>query len=212
MHSKDTIRAREPAPTKDPMHFRKISGGFDTAPLLAALQRQPELFNVYGERRRQVGDIKSPHREVEDIWLRHNDRRPFESGERPWSEFNDPHDAVWYPAHDKLPEARPLIFDVMRAVEGEHLGGILITKLAPGRSIEPHTDHGWHAEAHEKFMLHLQCDEGAVFGFPSGVMQAAAGQLWWFRNDEPHWIANKSQRDRVVMIISIRRQETSAWT
>lgn len=209
----DTIRARDGRAQVAPMYFSLVSAGHDVAPLLAALQRQPELFDVYSERRKSHGDIESPHKEMTDIWLRHNDRRPFDSGERPWSEFNDPHDAVWYPSYDRLPESKPLIFDAMRHTEAEHLGGILLTKLPPGKSIMPHTDHGWHAQVHEKLMLHLQCDEGAIFGFPEEqIMRAQAGDLYWFRNDIPHWIYNGSRRDRVVMIISIRRQKGSAWT
>lgn len=194
-------------------YFQQIAAGMDVAPLLESLKRQPELFDVYKERRLPHGEHKSPHHDMTDIWLRHNDRRPFESGQIPWTKFNDPHDPVWYPAHDKLPEARPLIFDVMRMTQAEHLGGILITKLPPGKSIAPHIDRGWHAEAHEKFMVYLQCDDRMAFGFPENrTIIAKPGDCWEFRNDIYHWITNQSDIDRIVMIISIRRQKDAAWT
>lgn len=182
-------------------NFFKIAEGVDVEPLRLALERQPELFGRNGERKYAEG---SPHQVMSDIWLRYNDRAPFDAGERPWSEFNDRHDAIWYPEAAHLPEARPIIFDILRLVEAEHLGGVLITKLPPGGTIAPHVDSGWHAEAHQKFYVAVQNDEGSVFGFPDGEIRAKQGDVFCFRNNVPHWVNNDSARDRLSMIVCAR--------
>lgn len=189
-------------------YFTKIADGADTVPLLLALQRQPELFGRHNERKQAVG---GPHSDMTDIWIRHNDRRPYEAA-GDFSEFNDEHDSVWYPEADKLPEVMPLCFGVMSLVRGERLGGVLITKIPPGGGIAPHIDRGWHAEYYDKYMVHLKAEPGVAFGFPDAVMTPRTGEVWWFRNDITHWIRNDSADERIVMIISIRHSKGALWS
>jgi quercetin dioxygenase-like cupin family protein len=182
-------------------NFLKVADHVNVRPLLLALQRHPEIFGLHSQRRYAPG---SPHPEMTDVWVRYNDCRPFEAGQRPWSEFNDEHESVWYPEADLIPEVRPVVFDLMAAVQGERLGGVLITKLAPGGKIAPHVDKGWHAEYYDKYYVALKSDPGAAFGFPDGVIEAVAGEVYWFRNDVPHWVINGSKDDRFAMIVCIR--------
>jgi quercetin dioxygenase-like cupin family protein len=176
-------------------------GEVDVLPLALALRRQPELFGRHGARRYSPG---SPHVGMSDVWVRYNDCAEFEAGRRPWSEFNDEHDSVWYPEADAIPQVRPIVFSIMSRVEGERLGGVLITKIAPGERVAPHVDGGWHAGYYDKFFVAVQNAPGAVFAFEDGEIHPRPGEVWWFRNDVPHWVVNESNEDRLAMIVCIR--------
>ena len=102
-----------------------------------------------------------------------------------------------------VPEVRRVVFDVMRIVEAEKLGGILVTKIPPGGRIERHIDRGWHAEHYEKIYVAVQSPAGSKFCFEDGEIQAANGDAWWFRNDVPHWVENDTDQDRIAMIICL---------
>ena len=55
--------------------------------------------------------------------------------------------ATFWPAWFALPALRPMVFALMARVAAVELGSILITKLPPGKMIEPHSDAGnWAPE------------------------------------------------------------------
>ena len=107
-------------------NFQKIAQGINTAPLLHAIQRQPELWNTERLRTTFPG---SPHAEVDDMLLRFNDLEPYNSLKLDKdSEFRkakmalmDEHESLKYPAWDALPQAHDIIFDLMRFVRGVRL-------------------------------------------------------------------------------------------
>jgi quercetin dioxygenase-like cupin family protein len=134
---------------------------------------------------------------MSDIWVRYNDIKNL--GEK----FNDEHDSVWYPVAKRIPEVFPIVFGIMSAVSGERLGGVLITKLPPGGKIERHTDHGWHARYYDKYYVGIQT--GGVFGFEDGDIRSNEGDVYWFDNSIPHWVINDSDKDRVSLIVCIKR-------
>jgi Aspartyl/Asparaginyl beta-hydroxylase len=179
-------------------HFQHIAAGVPIQRLLIALQHQPELFGQHPHRTSAPG---SPHRDASDIWVRYNNLANF--GPR----FNDAHDAVWYPAWRALPDLSPIIYWLMEAVEGERLGGILITKLPPGGRIRTHIDQGWHASYYQKFYIALQNEPGAVFSFPKRDLIAQAGDCFWFDNSVPHGVHNGSHQDRLALIVCIKTEK-----
>lgn len=189
-------------------NFKLVAQGVKVLPLCLELQRNPQLWGRDGERKYPDG---SPHTQMDDIWVRYNDRGPFDRGERPFSEFNHEHDSVWYPAAAQLPSARQIALDLMAHVRGERLGGVLITRLAHGGVIDTHVDHGWHAEYYDKYYVAVQTGPGAEFQFDvdangqaGEVIRATTGDIYWFRNDVPHAVVNQSGDERIAMIICIR--------
>jgi len=86
---------------------------------------------------------------MSDIWVRYN-KLP-EDGD--YSHFNDEHISTWYPAYYVLTSIKRITDELMILVDGERLGGVLITKLPPGGRIDPHTDSGWHASYYDKFFV-----------------------------------------------------------
>lgn len=181
------------------MNFKKLDLNFDIAKVQAKLCSTPLLFNFYKQRTNEQG----PHREVEDIWLRANDITKFETLEE-FANFSDAHDSMWYGAINVLPSLRPVIFDLMRFVEGERLGGVLITKLPPGGKVYAHTDDSWHSRYYDKYLVPINSKDGAIFGFNEGDIKAKEGEVWWFNNNVEHWVNNDSEEDRIVMIVCIK--------
>jgi quercetin dioxygenase-like cupin family protein len=178
----------------------KIASGLNVSPLLLALKRQPHLFGKYKQRAEAYG---TPHSQMTDIWVRYNNiDKHLETNDI--STINDPHISEWYPAYYALPQVRPIVFSIMTLVDGEQLGGVLITKLPPGGRIEKHVDTNWHARYYDKYFVPIQCAPGATFNFDDGTIYGQPGDIWWFDNSKPHWIENNSNEDRIGMIVCIR--------
>jgi hypothetical protein len=110
---------------------------------------------------------------------------------------------VWYPCADVL-EVKPLVYDLMRFVEGNRLGGVLITKIPAGKSVKPHIDHGWHAETYRKFCIQVQSAPGQQFVVEDESLESAPGDLYEFRNEYLHHVTNPTDQDRISLIVCIQ--------
>lgn len=184
--------------------FEKIPLEVDVAPLMAALERNPDLWNDITAR---TGE-KSPHREAPDIWVRYNKMENLTDR----ATVDEEHIPVWYPAWKRLPELKPLLFDLMAFVQGEMLGGVLITKVPAGKKVYPHKDHGWHVEYYDKFYIQLAGAEGCYFSSQDiyGDIEdfcPKAGDVYLYDNRQTHWVTNDSDVDRVTLIVCIRSQK-----
>lgn len=182
-------------------NFLKMAEGLNTLPLLLQVASQPELWDRDPERLSPRG----PHHQTHDIWLRYKEKASnVASGD--WSNFCDEHIPIWYPAIDVLPAARPLVFNLMAAVQGEMLGAVLIYKVPPGAEILPHTDMGWHPNYFEKFNISLQSQKGCSFYYPDTgeSMESKTGDLYWFRNTVQHGVKNESAEDQIILTICIK--------
>ena len=181
-------------------NYLQIAAGVNVMPLLLELQRQPELWNKNPCRLSKRG----PHHETSDIILRYKDERPnIKSGD--WSNFSDEHIPDWYQSWDRLPAAKPLVFDLMAAVHGEMLGAVLIYRVRTGEKIYPHIDPGWHAGAYDKFNVCLKSNPKAAFVYESEAMVQRQGDVHHFRNDVTHSVINEGDDDHIVMTVCIRQ-------
>lgn len=173
-------------------NFFRLAKGVNFNPLMVAISRQPELWDQNTLRTKHPN---TAHGAVSDIWLMFN-----EVGD---STANDiivkP-----YPAFEKLPQARPLIFDLMRTVEGVTLGRVIITKLPPGKKITPHVDGGAPATYYKRYQMALQSLPGALFTIGDETVNFESGEVWLIDNKKEHSVVNNSRDDRIVMIVDIR--------
>ncbi len=181
-------------------NFYKISEKEPISGLLAEVMRQPELWN---QNLLRTTFENSPHREVSDIWLRFNEIKNI-SDENYKEKVVDNHDSIDYPAFALLTQARPIIFNLMRFVEGKRLGRVIITKLEPGKKIYAHRDSGDHAEYYDRYHVVLQNYQGSNFRAGDEIVCMKAGDIYWFNNKEEHEVINNSHEDRIVMIVDIR--------
>ena len=177
-------------------NFYKLASNVEVVSLMAAIVRQPELWNQNKLRTEHPG---TAHSQVEDIWIRFNSLE-----EEDLLSVVDSHESVWYSGAAALPQARPIIFALMRQVEGIRLGRVMITKLAPGKVILPHVDGGAHAEYYKRYHVVLQGLPGSLFRSDNETVQMLTGECWWFDNGIEHEVINNSADDRVHMIVDIR--------
>jgi len=193
--------SRAPAPR----HFHKITGGLNVAPILAQLDAAPDLW---GAHRARLDAPDSPHATSADIWVRYNDIRPFQAGARPWSEINNPHIPIWYPAWYRVPALRAPVMSIMALSQAEMLGGVLITRVPAGGRIAPHIDTGWHVETYSKFYVCLKGAPGAeMLCEVDGEVEAMCpkpGDLHLFDNRKMHWVENRSDHERMTLIVCVK--------
>lgn len=175
-------------------NFQCLAANVDTIPLLNAIMRDPALWNQNTLRTTHPG---TAHAEVDDIWLRFNETDEPEA-------VVDDKESVNYPAWWALPQARPLIFNLMARVEGERLGRVLITRVRPGGKITPHVDGGAPATYYDRFHIVLNSAPGCLFRAGDETVNMGTGQVWWFDNAKEHEVINNSVDDRIHMIVDIR--------
>lgn len=166
----------------------------DTAPLLWALRENEHLWN---ERTMRTDDPASPHRELDDIWVRY--RTPEEA------HLPGPHEAVWYPCVAQIP-AIPYVNTILEQVKGQSVGGVLLTRIPPGATCHKHIDHGWHAGYYEKFALQVTSAPGQFFHVEDEALETKPGQVFWFDNSHEHWVTNNTPYERITMIVCIKRE------
>lgn len=172
-------------------NFIKIAENVETNQLLLALAARPELWNQHDIRTTYPD---SPHAQADDILLMFNDT----DGEVVNDIQTHPFDA-WF----QLP-VQEMVLNLMRHVRGVQLGRVLITRLAPGKSITPHADQGAPADFYQRYQIALQSLPGCTFRSGEEVIQFASGEVWWFDNTKEHEVVNNSADDRIVMIVDIR--------
>ena len=170
-------------------HIGRISG---TEQILWNLRAHPELWNLNAER---TSKEDSPHREVDDIWVRYASNSSDAAG---------PHDSVWYPDSDAL-DVRGAVLDVFTRLGGTKLGGVLITRIPPGKQVYPHVDLGWHARHYEKFAVQIASAPGQRFRFDHNELEPCPGDVYTFDNSRRHWVENPTPYERVTLIICMRR-------
>lgn len=179
-------------------NFLKLAQNVPTMPLLHAIQRQNELWNQDDLRTHYPN---SPHVAADDIWLRFNDKTFWK--DQPELVMNDL-EIVNYPAWNSLPQSHGIVFDLMRTVEGTRLGRVMITRLAPGKSITPHRDGGAYAAYYDRYHIFLQNFPGSNFRADSDVICPQAGDVYWFNRLAEHEVINHSNDDRITLIVDIK--------
>ena len=175
-------------------NFFKVASGVDTLPLLSALQLKPHLWNQNDLRQSYEN---SPHAKADDIWLWFNE---LSDG---CDTFNDIQ-TIPYPAFYELPQARSIIFDLMRRVEATQLGRCIITRLKKGDEILPHKDQGAPAEFYTRFQVALNSGKGCNFIIEDEQVNFQNGEVWMINNSNEHSVVNNSDSDRIVMIVDLR--------
>lgn len=193
-------------------YFQRVSYGIDVSQIALAVTRQPELWNSIADRR-VVTD--TAHLETSDIWLRFNSRDNRhddpndEIGSPQWREkydkFVGEHHATWYDAYFKLPQVRKIIFQMMALCEGVELGGVLITKIPPGKSVLPHADHGWHPHHYNtKIYIPIETNGEVINRCGDEAVIMNLGEAWYFNNEVEHEVINNGATNRITLIICIR--------
>lgn len=187
-------------------NFLKIAEGVDMTPVQLALLQSPH-WNAHTLRTATEG---SPHRQVEDLWLRMSDLAKCRQADTD-PVYVDHRESVNYPAFSQLPLIRSMVMSLMTQVQGERLGRVLVSRMKPGARIAPHSDIGpdltkWYDNEpyYSRFHLVVQGLPGSIFRCDDEEVCMRTGEAWWFRNDLEHEVINNSAGERIHIVIDIR--------
>lgn len=187
-------------------NLQRIATGVDTMPLLMAIHRAEKAAGVWREDTYLRDYPQGPFGQTESIILRFPPRTVHETEEALKNHLAnfDQHENVDQPVFASLPEARPLIFGLMSAVQGERLGRCMINKLNPGGRIFPHADTPVHANYWDRYHIVLKSGPGSIFRVVEEKVNMATGDVWWFNNAVEHEVVNNSDDERIHLIVDIR--------
>lgn len=182
------------------MHLRMLERrAYDVRPLQAQLENHPEVWNTI---RLRTEHSRSPHREVDDIWIRYNSLENYQGD---LQAFNAEHIGEWYPAAQVITEARRLAEQIAADHASQQLGAVLITRIPGHKQVYPHVDGGWHAGYYDKLALQVCGNEQQTFHVEQEQLVTCDGDLYQFQNEFPHWVLNPSDEARITLITCIRR-------
>jgi len=183
-------------------HMRKLPFVVPVAKLREELEASPWLWNTNELRTRMFDG--SPHRRVDDIWIRYRDWSEFDESDP--ESFSGPHESIWYPAYNALPSIEWILQNIIEHLGDFELGGVLITKVPPGQRVDPHSDAGrWHADYYNrKILVLVKSAPGQKFCYLNEEHEGDAGQVFEFDNAPVHWVDNDSDVDRISLIFATR--------
>ncbi len=187
-------------------NFMRLGENAAVAGLLLALHRFEKSHGIWREDTFLRDYPQGPFGDCESVILRFPPRSVHETEEalKNHEAHFDQHENVDQAAFKLLPEARPLVFGLMAAVQGERLGRVIINKLKPGGRIFPHADTPAHAAYWDRHHIVLQSAPGVVFRAGPEQVYMAPGEIWWFDNSEEHEVINNSADDRIHLVVDIR--------
>lgn len=184
-------------------YFQRLSdNNVVVTSLLSVLQRNPGWWNGDVTRTSFEG---SPHGKADDILL-----RSCVTTGRSLMEMHGDLDATDRSQMRHMPMAKITAYDLMRLVNGTRLGRMVVTRLAPGDKITPHTDEGPYAEYYSRYHVVLKGLAGSVFTCGDEAVQMLTGEIWWFNHRAEHSVSNNSKDDRVHLIIDIHSDDYGA--
>lgn len=178
--------------------FPLIHTGLDTAPMLAEIDAQPELWDEFTERRTTPG---SPHAEMTDIWVRTRARDDLADPEA----FRLPYAPTFYPAWYRLPSIQPVVWTLMGTHRAVQLGNVLITRIPPGGRILPHIDRGWSVDWFAtKFYVVLRGNDQCINTCEDEAVVMPTGSIYGFENRREHAVENRGDSERISLIVTMR--------
>lgn len=175
-------------------NFQIIARNINVAPMLAALQDHPQLWDAHNLR---TTHEMSPHKQASDIWIRFN-----HIDENVGVAVDDT-ECYWYPASSILP-ARNYMYPLLDVTQGDRFGRCVITRLAPGAKIDRHIDYGAPVSYYQRFHLALYNKPGAKFIIGDEEFEPTTGDLYIVANHKEHEVINDSDEERLTMIIDVR--------
>lgn len=184
-------------------NFRRVMAGIDVTSLLDQVAAHPTLWNADDAWTRAKGTDCVLYA-VNDIVLRYMDPTP-------------PHLPKHYnrKAFALLHAAQKIVLDLMRAIPGDALGKVIISRMAPGEVIKPHIDMmplinphmpslGRIPASYQRYQIPLYVKPGVVFLCGDEKLYMEPGTAWWFDNQITHSVTNGSNEDRISMLCDIR--------
>jgi len=189
-------------------NFTLLHAGLDIVPAALELFSNEALWNQNTLRTVTPG---SPHRDVDDIWLRMTDLTKCQQSDQFDGAVADHRECRAYPAWYELPACASLVTWAAARVRAVRHGRAMISRLPPGKTITPHCDIGPDPTKHydfepywSRFHVVLRGLPGSVFSCGDEQVQMRTGELWCFRGELEHSVVNESAADRVHLVMDFR--------
>lgn len=80
------------------------------------------------------------------------------------------------------------------------IGRIFFSKLKAGQDVDPHVDAGKYFDKFDRFHFVVQGDEKTTFISGEDTQQLMTGFFFWTNNHIDHYLLNRSEQDRIVII------------
>jgi hypothetical protein len=176
--------------------FVQLATGVDVVPVMLELHRADHLWDRNPERRLYPG---TPHAAMTDITVRYMPEAEVTMEARRLEHRN-----VFWPAWHALPALRPMVFALMTRVQAIELGSILLTKLPPGKMIEPHSDAGNWAPEFYSTKCHITLAGSALVRCEEDAVVMKQGDIFTFNNLLNHSVECIGEYDRISCIVSMR--------
>ena len=174
------------------MNFRQLKVSPDIAPLVKALERQPEIWALDTFWKDHPVPI---FREVDTTYLRFPNKEAFRTG------VGDVNECTDQPAMALLP-ARELIDQLVGEVSGSRVGRALINRLPPCAKVLPHSDG--ENLYYSRYHVVLQTNDLIEFRCGQEYACMREGEVWWFDNSVEHEVINHGDTPRIHLIVDIR--------
>jgi hypothetical protein len=164
----------------------------------AAQQEVAAAARLWNRRTLRTEPENSPHHGLDDMWLRwlSDDADYTHDGPMAWGV----EEVV------AMPTLQAMADQIMLAYQGSRLGGVLLTRIPPGKSCAPHTDGGWHAQTFQKFGVSIHSARDQHFCFDGVQVPTEPGDVFWFDNSQTHWVTNPTDKARVTLIVAVRTE------
>lgn len=174
-------------------NFCQVLSGIDPVPLLRQVEENPQLWNSDPVWRQTK--VNTALYAVNNIILRTIGKTPIGQHQR-WDRD----------AFSILSEAQPIVLDVLRAIPGEHLGTVVISRMVPGEVIAPHIDQmpPGIPRYYQRYQIPLSVNPGVTFACGDEELFMEPGNAYWFDNSILHSVTNGSDADRISMRVDIR--------
>jgi aspartyl/asparaginyl beta-hydroxylase len=183
-------------------YFKLVGSGIDTAPFLAEIAANAELWFADTSRQEKI----VTQRETQAITLRsHADQASLDSRVRrakPVAYRGRPS-----PMSARLPVASAFVDQLAQSTNGV-MGRAVMANIRPHGTVYPHTDDGLYWLLRDRYHLVLKSVAGSPLRAGGEEVRMQPGELWWFDPTVPHEAFNDSEEDRIHIIADVLSRQS----
>jgi hypothetical protein len=174
-------------------YFERLERGVDVAPILAEIERQPEVWV------RQTGrqDKAGVQRETAAMPIR-GLRKSRVRGRR----RRDVHESRDTTLSRDFPATASFIRLVAFERDAE-LGRAKIVRMGPHTRVYPHVDRGAYYALRDRLHLVVKSPLGSRLCAADEEVRMREGELWWFDNKQRHEAFNDADVERIHLIFDL---------
>jgi hypothetical protein len=109
-----------------------------------------------------------------------------------------------YGYHEHLPATALVIAQALGLLPNREVGRIFVVSLRAGGHVTRHRDEGAYADYYSRAHVVLQSDHGNEFDCGGQLIHMRPGTVWSFNHRLEHEVWNRSDRERIHIIIDYK--------